>query len=137
MGQTYKPGLVGVNLKKIRVRLGLSQEQVAERTGIHPMSVSKLERGERTTPDAGTLEALTRGLGLRPGELLEDASGALPIDDAIASLRASGLSALLAPPLSDDEIAWLRSLPAIFWIGSPPTDESLVLLVQSHRKRRK
>jgi transcriptional regulator with XRE-family HTH domain len=63
-------GDLGSNLRDARKRLGLTQEQVAERSGVHPTEVSRIEAGKRD-PRVSTLLRLARALEVRPGELLE------------------------------------------------------------------
>lgn len=73
MGETPTISSVGnlsANLKAARTKLGLTQEQVAERSGVHPTEVSRIEAGKRD-PQVSTVEKLARGVGLRPGQLLE------------------------------------------------------------------
>ena len=49
------------NLRRRRLSAGLSQEQLAERTGLHPTEISRLERAVRE-PRLGTMLRLARGL---------------------------------------------------------------------------
>ena len=49
------------NLRRIRTDAGLSQEQLAGRTGLHPTEISRLERAVRE-PRLGTIVRLARGL---------------------------------------------------------------------------
>jgi len=49
-------------LRAERERQGLSLSDVAERTGIDPATLSKLETGKLTNPTVGTLRALARAL---------------------------------------------------------------------------
>lgn len=63
-------GDLGSNLRDARKRLGLTQEQVAERSGVHPTEVSRIEAGKRD-PRVSTLLRLARALEVRPGELLD------------------------------------------------------------------
>ncbi len=56
------------NLRRQRLAKGLSQEQLAEKTGLHPSEVSRLERAVRE-PRLGTIARLARGLGV-PAEKL-------------------------------------------------------------------
>jgi transcriptional regulator with XRE-family HTH domain len=49
------------NLRRIRTDAGLSQEQLAGRTGLHPTEISLLERAVRE-PRLGTIVRLARGL---------------------------------------------------------------------------
>jgi transcriptional regulator with XRE-family HTH domain len=50
--------------------LELSQEQVAERSGVHATEVSRIEAGKRD-PRVSTVERLAKAVKLRPGQLLE------------------------------------------------------------------
>ena len=49
------------NLRRLRRDAGLSQEQLADRTGLHPTEISRLERAVRE-PRLGTIVRLARGL---------------------------------------------------------------------------
>jgi transcriptional regulator with XRE-family HTH domain len=57
------------NLRKHRHAADLSQEQLAEKAGIHPTEVSRLERGVRE-PRLGTIARLARGLGIGAEQLV-------------------------------------------------------------------
>lgn len=63
-------GNLGENLRAARLKLELSQEQVAERSGVHATEVSRIEAGKRD-PRVTTVERLAEAVKLRPGELLE------------------------------------------------------------------
>lgn len=63
-------GNLGANLKAARKKLGLTQEQVAELSGVHATEVSRIEAGKRD-PQVSTVEKLARAVELRPGQLLE------------------------------------------------------------------
>jgi len=62
----------GRALAELRRDAGLSQEELAHRSGLHRTYVGGVERGERN-PTLTTLLALARGLGLNPSVLLERA----------------------------------------------------------------
>jgi transcriptional regulator with XRE-family HTH domain len=49
------------NVRRLRTDAGLSQEQLAGRTGLHPTEISRLERAVRE-PRLGTIVRLARGL---------------------------------------------------------------------------
>jgi transcriptional regulator with XRE-family HTH domain len=51
------------NLRRHRAAANLSQEQLAEKTGLHPTEISRLERGTRE-PRLGTIARLANGLGI-------------------------------------------------------------------------
>lgn len=61
----------GLKLKKIRNSKNLSQEKLAEITGLHRTYISSLERGNRN-PTLLTLQALSKSLDVSVSELLED-----------------------------------------------------------------
>jgi transcriptional regulator with XRE-family HTH domain len=63
-------GKLGPNLREARLKLELSQEQVAERSGVHATEVSRIEAGKRD-PRVSTVERLAKAVKLPPGQLLE------------------------------------------------------------------
>ncbi len=63
-------GALGKNLRAARKKLGLTQEQVAERSGVQAGEVSRIEAGKRD-PRVSTLERLAKAVELKPGQLLE------------------------------------------------------------------
>jgi transcriptional regulator with XRE-family HTH domain len=48
----------------------LTQEQVAERSGVHSTEVSRIEGGKRD-PKVSTLERLAKAVEVKPGRLLD------------------------------------------------------------------
>ncbi len=71
-GSADDPGVgdLGTNLRAARAKLELTQEQVAERSGVHPTEVSRIEAGKRD-PRISTLRRLARALEVPPGDLLD------------------------------------------------------------------
>ena len=63
-------GNLGANLREARKNLEMSQEEVAERSGVHATEVSRIEAGKRD-PRVSTVERLARAVKMRPGQLLE------------------------------------------------------------------
>ena len=61
--------LVGRNFARLRSASGLTQEQVAERSGLSQQYLSGLERGQRN-PTVITLYELARALGVSHEELV-------------------------------------------------------------------
>lgn len=62
--------ILAANLRALRLSIGISQEELAERAGLHRTYVSSVERGQRNV----TLEnifCLAYALGVDPGSLLE------------------------------------------------------------------
>jgi transcriptional regulator with XRE-family HTH domain len=60
---------LGPNLREARERLGLTQEEVAHRSGVHATEVSRMEAGKRD-PQISTLERLAKAVEVTPGQLL-------------------------------------------------------------------
>ena len=63
-------GKLGSNLRAARKKLGLTQEQVAERSGVHVTEISRMEAGKRD-PQVSTLLKLAKAVEVPPGELLK------------------------------------------------------------------
>jgi transcriptional regulator with XRE-family HTH domain len=57
-------------LRESRQAKGLSQEELADRSGLHLTAVGRIERAERE-PGIRTVYKLARALGLKPAELFE------------------------------------------------------------------
>ncbi|NEQ66232.1 MAG: helix-turn-helix transcriptional regulator [Symploca sp. SIO1B1] len=65
--------VVASNIKKLRKELDLSQEDLAEKCGLHRTYVGAIERSERNIT-LQTLEKLAGSLGVSPLDLLKDDS---------------------------------------------------------------
>jgi transcriptional regulator with XRE-family HTH domain len=59
---------IGANLKRCRRAAGLTQEQLAHISGLHPTYVSLLERGQRN-PGFEIMVKLTGALGIEANDL--------------------------------------------------------------------
>jgi transcriptional regulator with XRE-family HTH domain len=62
----------GVLLREHRQALGLSQETVAAKAGVHPTHVGLVERGQRT-PTLDVAAALAQAVGRSLSELVREA----------------------------------------------------------------
>lgn len=71
----------GPLIARLRVAAGLSQEKLAEVSGLHATTISEVERG-KTGLTVETLLALARGLGIEPGELVTMAASGEPQSNA-------------------------------------------------------
>ncbi len=61
---------VGANLRRAREHLGISQEELADRAGLHRTYVSGVERGVRN-PTVIVLEKIAKALKVKSSTLLE------------------------------------------------------------------
>jgi transcriptional regulator with XRE-family HTH domain len=62
-------GDLGRNLRRARKQAGLTQEEVAGRSGVHATEVSRIERGKRD-PRVSTVERLAEAVEVSPSDLL-------------------------------------------------------------------
>ena len=62
---------LGRNIRRLREEQGWSQEDYADRAGIHRTYVSEIERGKRN-PTITVVERLASPLNVAPGKLLDD-----------------------------------------------------------------
>lgn len=68
--------IVAKNVKEKRLRLGLSQEELADICGYHRTYIGSIERGERNIT-LSTLEAVAQALEVSPEELVLGTNGEL------------------------------------------------------------
>ena len=61
----------GRAVRRLRTARGLSQEQLAERSGSHPNYIGGIERGERN-PSLLKISAIAKALRTSAAELLSD-----------------------------------------------------------------
>jgi transcriptional regulator with XRE-family HTH domain len=60
----------GNRLRALRARVGVSQDDLARATNVHPTAIGRIERGARE-PRLTTILRLADGLGVTPGELVD------------------------------------------------------------------
>lgn len=91
--------LVGSNIKTHRDRLGITQQELAERSGLSQSFVADIERGHKF-PSPDSIERLSEALAVRPyqlflapQDLLEHASGS-GLRDHLSQLK-SDLSSVI------------------------------------------
>lgn len=63
-------GEFGKELRRAREEVGITQDELAKRSGLHRTSISLLELGKRE-PRLETIFRLAKGLGMSPGALLD------------------------------------------------------------------
>lgn len=94
----------GRDVRRRRAALGLTLEQLAERSGLTPNYVGTVENGQRD-PSLSTVLALAKGLGIPPGELLGGAGKFGP-----AATDAATLMETLTPDAQSAVLELLRLL---------------------------
>ena len=61
---------IGAKLKQERMRIGMSQKDLADKVNLTPSFLSQLENNQ-VSPSLGTYLQLCRALGINPGQFLE------------------------------------------------------------------
>jgi transcriptional regulator with XRE-family HTH domain len=62
---------VAKNLRRLRDKAGLTQQELAMKAGLSISAVCKLEQGKNTDPRMSTLQAIAKVLGVRVNDLIE------------------------------------------------------------------
>jgi len=65
---------VALNVKRLRLIMGLSQEELADICGYHRTYIGSVERSERNIT-LSTLDSLSNALNVSPSDLLEVKNG--------------------------------------------------------------
>lgn len=77
---------VGENIRKARINKGITQEQLAESSGISLNFVSKIERQKRQNLTVKTLSAIASALNVSVSELLNEPNNSKAIRINVESL---------------------------------------------------
>ena len=97
---------LGAAIAARRRAVGLSQKQLAERIGIHEVTLSEWERGLRA-PNASKLARVAHALGLVLAELLAIADNRLPVGNLLLEMMKVGDAAVdfVTPLKGEDDTA--------------------------------
>lgn len=91
----------GGALRRLRRFAWISQEELARESGVHVVSIYKIEAGKVETPRKATIVALAKALGVRPELLLqpeEDEGGDRPIDKVLREQQRRRDLMAISPP---------------------------------------
>lgn len=102
-------------LKELRLKLGLSQERLAEMVGTSQPQIKRLESGERSMSRRWA-ERLAPVLGVQPAELVFDRAR-VPANDESVELAKLYDVLLSLPP---EDVAYLRSVAERIAARLPP-----------------
>jgi predicted ATPase/DNA-binding CsgD family transcriptional regulator/DNA-binding XRE family transcriptional regulator len=110
-----QPTSFGTQLRQLRERSGLTQEQLAERAGLTANAISALERGERRHPYPHTVQALAEALALSDQDRAALLAAVPKRGEAAATSRSEEAPLSLPPEPTallgrEQEIAALREL---------------------------
>lgn len=121
---------LGILVKAIRKNeLGMSQKDLAERSGLEQTHISKIERGALSQPEKETLDMLAFGLRVPPERLYIASYGGRD-----AALESDPWEVKFYGPVPADELRWIaadegtvmkRVLPE--WLGTRSPDEFFIV----------
>jgi transcriptional regulator with XRE-family HTH domain len=95
-------------LTRIRKERSLSQQRLADASGVNNATINQIERGRRS-PNARTLEKLAAALGVEVADLFPKAQSQLPLEESFSDLLekkgfpAEQIAAYLAQNERDEE----------------------------------
>lgn len=126
-----KVTVLGLNLRRLRAKLEIDQEELSEKAGVHRITITNLETGRTQGARQDTVEALAKALGVKPSELVDSEITETPVESAIEEYRRSPWAAITQP--TPAEFDWLRQTPGIFWVGLKPNPKVIDHLIQAYR----
>ena len=94
----------GKEIRRRRKGLGMTIEQLSERSGLTPNYIGTVEIGDRD-PSLSTITALAKGLSVGPGELLGGTERLAP-----AAIEAARLFEGAAPEVQEAVLRLLRAV---------------------------
>lgn len=126
-----KPSFLATQIRAKRNAMGLTQVELAVKSGVNRQQLAKLETGTQQDLYGDSITRIAHALEISTDELL--GLHREPISSVIAKYLASPLSAYDKP--TKDEVAWLRGLGAAVWHGDlPPNEQSVHEIIVWHRK---
>lgn len=123
---------LAANLRRAREAAGLSQHDLAKKSGISRTTIKNIELGTRANAKLATIQALASAMGI---SVLQLTAGPQRTQQQACVERFLKSAWVKAKPVSDQDAAWLRALPEIAWLGGEPSDESFFFLLHSLRCR--
>jgi transcriptional regulator with XRE-family HTH domain len=64
--------MLAANIKRYRIKNGLSQEQLAQKAGVTYSTLAKLESGVNQNPKVKTLQQIAKALGVTLDDLMKE-----------------------------------------------------------------
>ena len=103
----------GERLRRLRVAAGLSQEALAERSGLSVQAIGALETGKRRRPYPHTVAALADALGLTERERADLAEARVAQSARLVPSRLYRVSVRLSSAVNED----VRAIVALLHAG--------------------
>lgn len=132
---TNSNDILARQLRAAREERNWTQAELAARARVGEATVKRIERGLGAR--RGTVEALAKALGVRPSELSEPREPPEELLELIDQwVAGEKMRPRLEPPVTPEEVEWLRGLAPEIWSELPFTETTLEALVRAHRSRR-
>lgn len=119
------------NLRRIRANKNMTQEELAEKTGLSRIGIAQLESGKTNTVKMTTVEILAIGLDVGIMELLTDVSETNRWEDSLKVFIDSELAK--SAKITDNEIKFLLSIPKNIWKDKKPSNATFYEFIQGYR----
>ena len=120
MEASTPPGDFAIALRRLRESRSLTQEELAERSGLTAKAIGALERGERRRPYPHTVRSLADGLALDDDERASLVA-AVPSRDAGTRAPAPASSQPPTPTTTTPDAGHTASAPPSPTLGAPST----------------
>lgn len=121
-------------LAALRKKAGISQEELASRAKVSRATVGNLESGFSGNPEYETVKKLAAALGVQAADLLDQQTGLSEMASLVDRFEASFWNReFLKPSATAEELAYLRSLPPLRWVGREPNEETLGRMLEAIR----
>jgi transcriptional regulator with XRE-family HTH domain len=91
---------VGRKIRELRKAKGMTQDALAEASGVSRITIANIERDAVDNPSRNTLEDLSKALGMTYAELIAE-QGKSPVTEKPKTLQEA--AALYGTPLTDQE----------------------------------
>lgn len=126
-----KPSYLGIQIRKKRQALGLSQARLAEMSGVNRQQVIRIENGNQQDLYGDAVARVARSLGTSADELLGLKSESMT--GVVDRYLRSPLAVYDCP--TKDEVAWMRGLSPAVWHGEiAPNERAVHELLAWHRR---
>jgi transcriptional regulator with XRE-family HTH domain len=123
----------GLNVRRRRRAIRWSESDLASKAGLSRSTVSAVERGKYKSFDMSTAKKLAQALGTTVDDLNHPSLVAgPPTAEIVEAFLSSSWGAAIIP--TEEEIAWIRSLPSMIYEGMAPGPETIGELIRWRRK---
>lgn len=124
--------VLGANLKRLRKKKKMTQQELADAAGLHKNTIINWERAKVADVDSGNVRRVAEALGCDPADLLDQPGSSRPVAEILPEYLASPWYQIDKP--TPEEIQELTSKHAISWLGGEdPDPEAVHLYIESRR----